>query len=290
MGFFAWCLSMIVPLALLVGWLSIIGLVTLLATIAMVTPAQAGSLEAAGVIVSSAGDTSLSRTGQITSPAGRLQEVFAGDRLLTGSNGRISLRFTDGMQMNLGPVSQLSIDDYLHNQQGDRGWFDLVRGSLRTITGLIGKRSAKSFRLRTPTAVIGIRGTDFSVVQRDCHAGQCKNPSLGAMEVSVASGAIDVANGAGQVRVGAGQTARIGNQGAKPALVKTPTMVVPKRSGKTRHQTAGMSLTAQKRAVIDRKPIPAKHPLNTRQPTRIEGPHLPIDAPSTDEFVAPVSR
>ena len=112
-------LSRIVPLALLVGWLSVAGLVTLLATSAIMAPAHAKTRPAAGVIVSSAGDTSVSRTGQITSPAGRLQEVFAGDRLLTGSNGRITVRFSDGMQMNLGPASQLSMIAVLLTQPGN---------------------------------------------------------------------------------------------------------------------------------------------------------------------------
>lgn len=287
MGVIASYLSRIVPLALLVGWLSVAMLVALLATIAMMAPAHASTLQAAGVIVSSDGDTSLSRTGQITSPAGRLQEVFAGDRLLTGSNGRISLRFSDGMQMNLGPASQLSIDDYLHNDQGDRGWFDLIRGSLRTVTGLIGKRSAKSFRLKTPTAVIGVRGTDFSVVQRDCHAGQCTSPTLGAMEVTVASGAIDVANGSGQVRVKAGQTARIGNLGAKPVLVRAPTMVTPKRPGRLQRKSTKTNHPPQKSSVIRRASSPGKSPGQTARTDRHKGPRLPFDAPGTDEFLAP---
>lgn len=294
MGIFASYLTRIVPLALLVGWLSIAGLITLLASITMMAPAHAGTLPAAGVIVSSAGDTSLSRTGQITSPAGRLQEVFAGDRLLTGATGRISLRFSDGMQMNLGPASQLSIDDYLHDQKGDRGWFDLIRGSLRTVTGLIGKRSPKSFRLKTPTAVIGVRGTDFSVIQRDCHAGDCSKPELGAMEVTVASGAVDVANGAGQVRVKAGQTARIGNLGAMPKLVRAPTLIVPKRSGELSRKPNKIKRPAHKHRTI-RRAIHRESGLINRankasQVIHNNGPRLPIDAPGRDEFLAPAPR
>ncbi len=280
MGALTTYLTRIVPLALVLGWLGIAGLISLLVTVLMMSSAHADSLPVAGVIVSSVGDTSLSRTGQITSPAGRLQEIYVGDRLLTGSNGQISLRFTDGMRMNIGPASQLNVDDYLHDPKGDRGWFDLLRGSLRTVTGLIGKRSPRSFRLRTPTAVIGVRGTDFSVVQRDCHAGDCSKPELGAMEVSVARGAVDVANKAGQVRINAGQTARIDNLGAKPMLVAAPALVVPKRS-----------------APMPRKPAREGRPRQTHEAgpaasnaVRHDGPRLPIDAPGTDEFLAPRPR
>lgn len=280
MGALTTYLTRIVPLALVVGWLGIAGLISLLVTVVMMSTAHADTLPVAGVIVSSVGDTSLSRTGQITSPAGRLQEIYVGDRLLTGSNGQISLRFTDGMRMNIGPASQLNVDDYLHDPKGDRGWFDLLRGSLRTVTGLIGKRSPRSFRLRTPTAVIGVRGTDFSVVQRDCHAGDCSKPELGAMEVSVAKGAVDVANKAGQVRINAGQTARIDNLGAKPMLVAAPALVVPKRS-----------------VPMPRKPTRESRPRQTGEAgpaatnaVRDDGPRLPIDAPGTDEFLAQQPR
>lgn len=283
MGALTTYLTRIVPLALVVGWLGIAGLISLLVTVVMMSSAHADSMPVAGVIVSSVGDTSLSRTGQITSPAGRLQEIYVGDRLLTGADGQISVRFTDGMRMNIGPASQLNVDDYLHDPKGDRGWFDLLRGSLRTVTGMIGKRSPKSFRLRTPTAVIGVRGTDFSVVQRDCHAGDCSKPELGATEVSVAKGAVDVANQAGQVRINAGQTARIDNLGARPMLVRAPTLVVPKRSEPMPRKTSRRS---PPRSSHDAGAAAA----NAKQSEGVEGPRLPIDAPGTDEFLAPQPR
>ncbi len=218
---------------LLIVWTGVAILIMALAFMTLLNPAMAGQPgdddSAAGIIVSADGDTSLVRTGQITSPAGRLQEVFSGDRLKTGPNGRINLRFTDGMRMSLGPATQLHIDDYQDQAGQERSFFDLVRGSLRTITGLIGKSSPSAFKLNTPTAVIGIRGTDFTVLQADCARTDCTQGDSAAMEVSVTSGAVDVGNQAGSLLVMAGQTARIGKRGSAPQLVQAASYSAPRR-------------------------------------------------------------
>ena len=197
--------------ALLAVWAGVVVLVIALTILATAGPAAAAPPPVvAGIIVSAAGETSLVRTGQITSPAGRLQEVFEGDRLKTGSNGHINLRFSDGMRMSLGPTTQFHIDDYDDQQGEERSFFSLVRGSLRTITGLIGKSTPTAFRLNTPTAVIGVRGTDFTVMQADCVRTDCASGSSPAMEVAVSNGAIDVGNQSGSLLVMAGQRAQIG--------------------------------------------------------------------------------
>src|SRR5690606_40688035 len=58
----------------------------------------------------------------------------------------------------------------------DLGFFSLVRGALRTISGAIGKRQPDDYRMSTPTASIGIRGTEFvveeTVCDPSCHPGQ----------------------------------------------------------------------------------------------------------------------
>lgn len=266
---------------LLVGWLTVCVLVTLITSVLLATPAHAAaSTDAkAGVIISSGGDTSLARQGQITTPAGRLQEIYAGDRLFTGTNGRITLRFTDGMKMTIGPGSLLDISAYLKKPGREKSWFELMRGSLRTVSGLIGKRNPKAFKLKTPTATIGIRGTDFTVNQRDCADGSCRRAGTSTTEISVASGAVDVSSTGGKLRVNAGQTARVGEQGSRPRIVQVPVLGnVPARAIKP----------AVKRAKARQRkaPIPSQF---DRAPRRLsnKAPQIPINPADPSEFIAP---
>lgn len=266
---------------LLVGWLAVFVLVTLLTSVLLVSPAHAATPQgaSAGVIVSSDGDTSLARQGQITTPAGRLQQIYSGDRIFTGTNGRITLRFTDGMKMTVGPGSLLDISAYLKELGHEKSWFELMRGSLRTVSGLIGKRNPKAFQLKTPTATIGIRGTDFTVNQRDCADGGCRRAGTSTTEISVASGAVDVSSTGGKLRVNAGQTARVGKQGSRPRIVQVPVLGnVPARAIKPAIKRLK---TRQRKA-----PRPSQFDRATRQQGK-KAPQVPIKPADPSEFIAP---
>jgi hypothetical protein len=100
------------------------------------------------------------------------KEVAKGDRALegqtvfTGASGRALLRFEDGQVLVLNPNTEVKITAYRFDRKqpgGDKVSFDLLRGALRAVTGLIGSRNPTAFSMRTPTATIGIRGTDFTV-------------------------------------------------------------------------------------------------------------------------------
>ncbi len=93
--------------------------------------------------------------------------INSGDTIET-STGRAHLRFTDGSYISLRPGSQFRIDEYRFKGKTDgreRGFFSMLRGGLRTLTGLIGKVNNSTYRVNTETATIGIRGTHYSVFQ-----------------------------------------------------------------------------------------------------------------------------
>ncbi len=91
--------------------------------------------------------------------------IKMGDKLITGSNGAMGVIFTDNTRISLGSDSEIKIDDYIF--QPDQGTFsfltELVQGTASYISGTIGKLSPKSVRFKTPTAVVGVRGTSFLV-------------------------------------------------------------------------------------------------------------------------------
>jgi len=93
-------------------------------------------------------------------------KVRAGQTLETGNNGHIHLRFVDGGSVAVRPQSRLRIDEYRYdpaNPRENRVKFSLQQGTMRSITGSAGEAAKDRFRLNTPIAAIGIKGTDFIV-------------------------------------------------------------------------------------------------------------------------------
>ena len=89
--------------------------------------------------------------------------VRVGDRIETEPGGHVHLRFVDGGRVSVRPSSRLAIEDYSPATAGGAGAikFHLQEGVVRSITGAWGESSRESFRLNTPLAAIGIKGTDF---------------------------------------------------------------------------------------------------------------------------------
>lgn len=111
--------------------------------------------------------------------------IRVGDRVETGANGHVHLRFVDDGAVSVRPDSVLEVQSYRYDAarpDGNEVRLKLVRGTGRSLSGAATEVDKTRFRLNTPIAAIGVRGTDF-VVQ----AG----PS--AVRATVADGAIVVA-------------------------------------------------------------------------------------------------
>lgn len=92
--------------------------------------------------------------------------VRVGDRIETKAGGHVHLRFVDGGRLSVRPASRLQIESYSHSaQQPQMGAikFRLDEGVVRSITGNWGEAARERFRLNTPVAAIGVKGTDFVV-------------------------------------------------------------------------------------------------------------------------------
>lgn len=102
-------------------------------------------------------------------------KLYVGDIINTQKKSTAVLTFVDNTQVALRPSTQFVVEDFEYqpeNPIADRADFKLVKGGLRTLTGLIGKRSTNdAFQMRSETATIGIRGTDFAV--RVCKNNEC---------------------------------------------------------------------------------------------------------------------
>ena len=144
-------------------------------------------------------------------------EIGSGETIDTG-NGRAQVRFTDGAQVSLQPQTQFRIDDYRFNGKADgseKGFFSLLRGGLRTITGLVGRTNRDNYKVTTTVATIGIRGTEFSVAYGN------------SISVTTGEGIVQVCNAAGCLIVNSGESAVVTDNNTQPLMTNKKTELPP---------------------------------------------------------------
>lgn len=139
-------------------------LLTALATLALLGLAEASQAEA-GRFQFVHGEVRIVGGDGRERPARRGDDVAEGERVRTGARGSAQLRMVDGAALAVRPGTEVRIDAYRYadTPAQDRSFLSLLRGSLRSITGLIGRRNREGYRVSTPTATIGIRGSDADV-------------------------------------------------------------------------------------------------------------------------------
>lgn len=98
-------------------------------------------------------------------PAVSGEQLHATDRIVTGAASGVSVVLRDGTTLVLGPSSRADLKSFDFNSTTQEGSLvvALLEGSMRMMSGLIGKLHPESVRIETRTALIGVRGTDFIV-------------------------------------------------------------------------------------------------------------------------------
>lgn len=87
------------------------------------------------------------------------------DVLVTGADGGLSVTFIDNSRFSAGPNSRVSLNEFEFNATTHEGKIELgiQRGSIAVISGQISKKKRDAMKVRTPTSVLGVRGTRFVV-------------------------------------------------------------------------------------------------------------------------------
>ncbi len=239
---------------------------------AMVAAWPATGLAAAGLVQFATGEVSL-RRGDATSGVAKGAEVDAGDVLLTGSAGRAQIRFSDGGLVALYPDSQFTVTRYTDSGDPAQDSFvvNLLRGGMRAVTGLIGKRNPGSYKVITPTAVVGIRGSAFLVGFN----------AQGQLTVAGEQDEIEVCTEAGCVGVKAGEAVLVPSSQQLPvytntrALLPVPALPLPQMAGDQLggdgHRTSVF--------VIPPPPPPPPPPVHVPPPPPVVDPIVPLPPP-----------
>ena len=153
-------------------------------------------------------------------------DVKEGDLLSTEGDTYARVKFVDGGEVVLRPNTQFKVEKYSYDEKDDSKdgvLLGLLKGGLRAVTGLIGKRSRDKVGFTTSVATIGIRGTHFGALlcQNDCGSVPTPTglPPPNGLHLDVADGAVLVRNSAGAQVVGSGQFGFVQNNTTQPTIV-----------------------------------------------------------------------
>lgn len=117
-----------------------------------------------GTLKSVTGDVGLSQTGAMRTArvGGGLSQA---DRIVTGRNDSTTFILKDGTVVTVGPNSTLELAKLQFDTTTQEGnlMLNLLQGSIRVVTGWLGKLHPDQVKVVTPTTVVGVRGTDFIV-------------------------------------------------------------------------------------------------------------------------------
>jgi hypothetical protein len=166
----------------------------MLALVSAVFAGDAGA--SAGRIDFSIGGVVATRPDGQERPLARGSELESGDTIRT-NDGRAQIRFPDGAYVSLQPNTIFGVREYNYEGKTDgkeRGFFSLLKGAMRAVTGLIGRVNRSAFKITTPTATVGIRGTGGLIVVLPDGSTLIRGSS-GIWSLSNASGSIDVPAG-----------------------------------------------------------------------------------------------
>ena len=147
--------------------------------------------------------------------------VYTGDSLITGMDSYAVLAFLDKSRVTLLPNTEFRVDQMQYDEakpEEGRGFFNLLRGGLRAVSGLVGHRDRRAYRMQTPVATIGIRGTgyDLFVQGTGANPGGATAAGQDGLYANVWQGEIDFDGSHPLVE---GQTALVGAPNTPPVPV-----------------------------------------------------------------------
>jgi hypothetical protein len=137
----------------LVAWLLLLQL-----GVARADPAPIGQIKTVS------GTATIQRNGAAI-PARIGDSVFEADVIDTGADGAIGITFIDNTVMSTGPDSEVALAQYRFDSGNFTGAMltDMRKGTLTMVSGDIARSSPGAMQVKTPSAMLGVRGTRFAI-------------------------------------------------------------------------------------------------------------------------------
>lgn len=129
-----------------------------------VIPTLVHASEVIGKVKVLSGSPVIERSGgPITAKLG--DPVYRQDKIITDNDSAIGFLFNDDSRLSLGPNSTLSLEQFSFDENSHEGNFDvsIQKGTLSVISGKLTAKTPGSLKVRTPAAILAVRGTEFSV-------------------------------------------------------------------------------------------------------------------------------
>jgi len=139
-----------------------------LAAVLLATFAGVSLAADAGHLKTVKGSAHIERDGKQV-PAAAGMAILESDTLVTGADGSMGVTMADNCLLSVGPNSTLAIEKYAFDSTTHAGSFDasLEQGTLAVVSGKMVKQSPDAMKVRTPSSILGIRGTEFVVSAND---------------------------------------------------------------------------------------------------------------------------
>ena len=117
-----------------------------------------------GTVKATKGKVDILRNGS-TMQASPKMKLMKADKIITGPDSSAGVTLQDGTLLSFGPKSVSQLNEFQYDPVSRDGnmLISVLNGSMRFVTGLLGKHNASAVSIRTNTSTIGIRGTDFIV-------------------------------------------------------------------------------------------------------------------------------
>jgi hypothetical protein len=135
-----------------------------LAAALLLSCAAAHAEDSIGQVKTAKGDVKVVRHGQAL-PLAVGEHVFQSDTVSTAKGASVGITFMDNSMMSLGPSSQLALDQFQFDTTTHAGVFNtsLTKGTLAVKSGQIVQQTPEAMHIKTPAALLGVRGTEFVV-------------------------------------------------------------------------------------------------------------------------------
>jgi hypothetical protein len=237
----------------------------------------------AGKFLSVTGDVRVISRDGAPRAAQREAEFREGESIITGVGALAQLRMFDGALMSVRGDTEIKLERFSYAGEQDRNasfLMSVLKGGLRTITGVIGRQNRERYRISTATVTLGVRGTDFEIVHVPPQAASREVPA--GTYNRVFEGVTSMQNRAGvMLLVSRDQTAFAALQGnVAPILVPPPAAIFGRPTPLPTITPQTLRQDGADKAPTAARPAPGATPIDT---PRALSPTLvtPIDAPRT---------
>lgn len=152
----------------------------------------------AGTIDLIEGDVRVIDAAKVPRSAAKGDKVYEGESIVTGRDGEVHLIMEDHGFIGVRPGTRMRFTKYqAHGEATDASVIGLLKGAVRSVTGWIGKHNASAYQIRTPTAAIGVRGTDHETLviprgQGNVQAGTYDKVNIGGTTLATKHGKVDI--------------------------------------------------------------------------------------------------